>query len=48
MQIQHLKKIQEILHYGKLLKKVIQHGQLRGVLAGLVGILNVKRWRMHT
>ena len=27
-QIQHLKKIQRILHYGKLLKKVIQLGQL--------------------
>jgi hypothetical protein len=47
MQIQHIKKIQEILHYGKLLNKVILPGQLLGALAGLVGILNVQRWRTH-
>ena len=37
IQIQHIKKIQEILHYGKLPKKVIQHGQLHGELEDLVG-----------
>ena len=37
IQIQHIKKIQEILHYGKLRKKVIQHGQLHGVQADPVG-----------
>jgi hypothetical protein len=42
----HLKKIREILRYGKLQNQVNQVGQLHGEMAGQVGTLNVQRWRL--
>jgi hypothetical protein len=47
MRMKHIKKIHEILHYGKLQNQEIHHGQLHGVRVALVGTLSVLQWHTH-